>query len=369
MDQHEFYSEFEIKNPHDIVELTKGEGEFSEIKDEYSRIELLGKALSDDDLKPFAQTGALTRRFRDEYKYCEGQGGLKKITHNSSDYDNYAFQQFKIMKEIGLIQLDPLLDCLPKGSFFLELRFTLKKPFLSADDISLYIIDNPVRKEKVFKVPMISPMSWKGNLRNTMVKIFLRDQLRLSNEEFAKERLNLSLLFGTEKGIEDDTSLAQYIKMLKPDAHLLYIDYLKNWFSCSEDKSIPHSAGRLRFFASFFKKIDLMVMNPHDRETNVGRNPIYIEHVPPGAKGVFRLSYIPLDLIGRKSEDIDNCIKKDMEKISKGMSKLLYEYGFSAKNTAGFGIVEPIQEGDIALIPESEELKNILIDSMVVSYE
>jgi CRISPR-associated protein Cmr2 len=369
MGQYDFYSEFEIENPLDVVELTNGEGKFLEIKDKYSKIEILTRSLINGDLKPFAQTGALNRRLKNEYRNIEGKGGLKKIIHSSSDYDNYASQQFEIMKEIGLIQRDPLLDCLPKGSFFLKLKFTLERPFLSADDVSLYIIDNPVKKEKVFKVPMITPMSWKGNLRNTMVKIFLRDQVKLPNEEFAKERLNLSLLFGTEKGVEDDTSLAQYVRLLKPDAHLLYIKYLKNWFDCPEDNSVPHLAGRLRFFPTFFKKVDLMVINPHDRETKAGINPIYIEYVPPEATGVFQLSYTPLDLVGKRDVDIDNCVKRDMERISKGINKLFYEYGFSAKSTAGFGTVKPIKKEDILLVPESEELRSILIDSLGVSYE
>jgi len=368
MDLYDFYSEYEIKNPRDVVELTKGEGKFSEIEDKYSKIELLTNALRNGYLKPFAQTGSLTGKFRNKYKRYEGKGGLKRITHDSSDYDNYASQQFEIMKEIGLIKRDPLLDCLLKGSFFLKLEFTLERPFLSADDVSLYIIDNPLRKEKVFKVPIVSPMSWKGNLRNAMVKIFLRDQVELSNEEFAEERLNLSLLFGTEKGVEDDTSLAQYVRMLRPDAHLLYTRYLRNWFDRPEDKPLPHSAGRLRFFPTFFKKIDLMVINPHDRKTRVGINPIYIEYVPPETRGAFQLSYIPLDLVGKEDEDIDKCVKRDLEKISKGINKLFYEYGFSAKSTAGFGTVKPIQEKDVTLIPESEELKNILMNSMGVSH-
>ena len=38
--------------------------------------------------------------------------------------------------------------------------------------------------------------------------------------------------------------------------------------------------GRLAFFATYFDRMGLEIINPHKRDTGVGTNPIYIESVP-----------------------------------------------------------------------------------------
>lgn len=46
-----------------------------------------------------------------------------------------------------------------------EISFTLKTPWYSKDDRVFHILDNPVRKDRVFGVPYQSASSWKGLLR------------------------------------------------------------------------------------------------------------------------------------------------------------------------------------------------------------
>jgi CRISPR-associated protein Cmr2 len=57
------------------------------------------------------------------------------------------------------------LDCLPSLSFMLHISFKLRKPYLSKDDRTFHLLDNPVRKDKVFQTPMVASTSWKGALR------------------------------------------------------------------------------------------------------------------------------------------------------------------------------------------------------------
>jgi len=363
---YDFYSEFEIKSVEDIYNLTHGKKRFSEIEDVYSRIELFLNVIANKNLKPYAQTGKLSRNLQRTHRKYENKAGLKKVIHDCRMYDEYIKKQFGIMKILYLIPKTPDISSFFKSSFFLQINFKLKKPFISADDTPFYIIENPMRKDKVFKIPVMSSTSWKGNLRWVMAKILLIDRVKdVSDEEFAEERLKLSLLFGTEKGIEEDKSWAKYFRELKPKADDICKKKLKKWFSISDEKPEPCFMGRLRFYPTFFNKIDLMVINPHDRQTKTGRNPVYVECVLEGTEGEFSLLYTPFDIFGRNGINIAEEIKKDIEKITKGIKAMFYKYGFSAKKSSGFGTALPVKEEDIKLNPESDEIKKVIMKNLV----
>lgn len=193
------------------------------------------------------------------------------------------------------------LKHLPKGSFAIQFEFKLKKPYISKDDEPLYIIDNPVRKERVFKVPMVSASSWKGALRSAVRVIREHD----SWEDERSDAL-MARLFGNIKGEQEHRNIR---------------------------------AGRLYFYPTFFDKIGLEVINPHERKTGVGTQPIYIETVPAGATGTFSLLYVPLDC----SDDSDKVIeeaKEDAPIVAEGIKKMLTELGFGAKTSSGFGVAD-----------------------------
>jgi len=82
-----------------------------------------------------------------------------------------------------------------------------------------------VRKDKVFKVPMMSAASWKGLLRWTAMHTRLHqpviaNEAKQSPEEFAQERFVQTLLFGDEKGEEpgETKDFAAHLDALKPEA-------------------------------------------------------------------------------------------------------------------------------------------------------
>jgi len=222
---------------------------------------------------------------------------------------------------------------LPRYSFALELRFQLARPYLSQDDDAFYIIDNPVRKDKVFKVPFVAPSSWKGSLRavatRRLLDVFsglLRDKppdeegrQKLLQKLWA-ERARRVMLFGNEKQNDADflnrwlaprLSVAppeegekERRKWLKKQAEKLGKDFeaylIKHGY---RTEKIEGRQGRLFFFPTFFDKIGLEIINPHDRERRVGKNPILFECVPAGATGTFRLLYVPYDFPGEVTPD------------------------------------------------------------------
>ncbi|NPA91941.1 MAG: hypothetical protein GXO55_10955, partial [Chloroflexi bacterium] len=195
----------------------------------------------------------------------------------------------------------PNLSSFPPGSWAIQVHFTLRKPYLSKDDVDFYIIDNPVKKEWIFKVPYVAPSQWKGALRAAMRR--LRGYTTWKEEAQDEQMVRL---FGNVKGEEDE-----------------------------------FSAGRLHFYPTFFDRIGLEVINPHPRDTGAGKQPIYFECVPAGTMGVFTLLYVPLDLVGRSTpEAMEREAKADLQAVARGVRAMLTEYGFGAKTSSGYGVAE-----------------------------
>ncbi len=247
-----------------------------------------------------------------------------------------------------------ILKIMPKYSFFLQFTFTLATPYISRDDEEFYISDNPIRKDKVFKVPMVSGSSWKGNMRWTAMKIFtdgLPEAIAPNNiNEPFETRARIVRLFGHEK-----SAIADYLDSVLAEAisgddksHKKFIEnkeFVKEKFrkflveKGYINTNVDGRRGRLNFYPTFFNQISLEVINPHDRKTKAGTQPIYIESVPEGAGGTFSLLYVPFDLMGRSGADVKNEVIKDLETVFHAIKKMMLTYGFSAKKSNGFGIV------------------------------
>ena len=110
------------------------------------------------------------------------------------------------------------------------------------------------------------------------------------------------------------------------------------------------SAGRLVFFPTFFRRTGLEIINPHDRATKTGRNPILIECVPPGAQGSFSLLYVPLDRIGDEPTRVVEEALADLRRIAGALPAMMLTYGFSAKRSSGYGTAkDDVQNGQILM--------------------
>lgn len=192
---------------------------------------------------------------------------------------------------------------LPAYSFVIQCTFVLAQPYISRDEQDFYIIDNPVRKDKVFGLPYVAPTSWKGSLRAALSRV-----KSIAENKTAREEI-LSRMFGNEKGELD------------------------------QDK---FHAGRLFFYPTFFTKKSLEIINPQDRKLRSGTNPITIESVPIGSEGIFTLLYVPFDQIEGYTESIRKQATNDLELVMKGLHAMFRVYGFGAKTHSGFGLVEEI---------------------------
>lgn len=219
------------------------------------------------------------------------------------------------------------LKNLPKHAYLIEIDFKLKKPYISRDDEDFYIIDNPIVKDKVFKVPMVRPSTWKGALR------------------FASEGINF----------EDKDKKDEIIERL---------------FGNDKNDNENQKRGRLTFYPTFFDRISLEVITPLDRETKTpSLGPIYFETVPENAEGELRILYYPYDLIAvGEFGKIEKEVEEDFEFLGEGLRKMFYEVGFSAKKTSGFGVAEI---NEVKIIPNNElskELNEIVMGKLNENY-
>lgn len=280
--------------------------------------------------------------------------------------DQMTYREFMlgVVDEVAM----PRLDLLSTRAAFLQFTFTLATPHLSRDDEIFHILDNPVRKDKVFKVPLISGSGWKGNLRWTAMKIHLepkKDDL----DEFINRRVRHTLWFGSEKGFEtgEHTGWAQFLdhrcdrdkghyekcKDNREEAHCRaaregYQQKLRELYQAEETEALPHQAGWLRFYPTFFSPapgqkdcLALEVINPHDRRTRAGTKPIFFESVAKGAQGTFSLLYLPFAKV------TDTEARTDLRAIAAAIAAMMLFYGFSAKKSSGYGEAEDAITGRI----------------------
>lgn len=341
MSSYDFYVELGGALQNDVNALVNGSHRGYSIPDIATRIRLLaGIAARDKAVKDYVVSGDRRRG-----------GGYKSLVHDRQNPTNSPFARELIspalaqLRSLRIEGSKPDLKVLPPGSWFLQFTFTLAKPWMSKDDDPFYVTEsvNPVRKDKVFKVPMMSAASWKGLLRWTAMHIRLvlrKDQL--TAEQFAKERFVQTLLFGDEKGEEPGQAkdFAAYLNALRPDARSEYERLLRAYYRLKAEDPLPHHSGRLMFYPTFFNLIDVDVINPHKRETRAGTHPIYLECVPAGAKGTFSLLYVPFDLIGQDEATIRRQATEDLQRVAEAVKEMMLTYGFSAKRTSGYGTVK-----------------------------
>jgi CRISPR-associated protein Cmr2 len=347
---YDWHARHRITDKQTIDRVTNGRDEFGRTTAD-TRVRLLAQAVVTDD-KAYAQSGERNK-----------PAGMKLLIHTQKTYDHLTGQRLSEMGTLGLRSPEAPINRLPIGSWFLRIDFTLAKPYASRDDEAFYIIDNPLKKEKVFSVPYIAPASWKGNLRWTTMYLRIALPFEKKKQELldsagkteaqkereayavklAEERMRQTLLFGSEQGWQEERAdgWTKYLDdLLGPSAAKKYRESLREHFEVDEDKPVPHSQGRLQFFPTYLDKIDLEVINPHDRKTRTGRQPIYFEVSPAGAKGVFNLLYLPFDLVGDE-EAMRKAAQNDLVAIIEGVRGMLCDYGFSAKKSSGFGVADP----------------------------
>jgi CRISPR-associated protein Cmr2 len=210
-----------------------------------------------------------------------------------SEWQNKFANQSDSIGQFSFVPQEPEFINLPPLSFMLRVTFRLQKPYLSKDDRDFSLLDNPLRKEKVFQTPMVAATGWKGALRAALWHL-----------GYKEDHETILRLFGNPRTSEEQL------------------------------------AGRLHCCPTFFSSIALEVINPHNRETGVGERPILMECVPAGVTGDFVVLYVPFGPIGQSDEKTRAEVSQDLEMLTEGIQAMLTIYGFGAKTSSGFGIAQ-----------------------------
>ncbi len=302
----------------------------SAVQDPAARIDLLTQAVQTSQ-KEYARAGSRRE-----------PGGLWHL-YNSGQFNTYLRSRIAAFVEpLGLLPELPDLRPLPRYSFALHFTFTLSQPYLSKDDTEFYIVDNPVKKEWVFKVPYVAPSQWKGTLRSGLT-LHLVDNPPSSDQQWIEKRLQLARLFGNEKEVGlEDKSCEAYLDTQRPALAQAYRQRLHDAYT-----STGFLSGRLYFYPTYFDRISLELINPHDRNSGAGQQPIYFEAVPPETSGTFTLLYVPFDRIGETADTIRQQVVSDLECVAEGINDMMTIYGFGAKTSSGFGLAEEDIEGEL----------------------
>jgi len=324
--------------------------------------------------------------------YAKGKNGLQHwyyagdLTTPRGDYQTFLCCRLRWMGQVlGLANHHdtvgpslPDISMFPSGSWAIQVHFTLRKPYLSKDDVDFYIVDNPVKKEWVFKVPYVAPSQWKGALRAAMLRR-LEENLRskkVDEEGFTLERLRLYRLFGNEKDgtaeflnrtltlhrvgprPEDEQQAQKWEERYKQTFKQVALEFEEKVRAEGYRKeNVEGFQGRLHFYPTFFDRIGLEVINPHPRDTGAGDRPIYFECVPAGTSGVLTLLYVPIDRVGRSSpEAMESEAKADLEAVARGVRAMLTQYGFGAKTSSGYGVADVLKDQSQVVPPDSKEI-------------
>jgi CRISPR-associated protein Cmr2 len=237
---------------------------------------------------------------------------IKKAYEKGKGAHKYLGIYMTQAKKISLREARKLSDGLDFRADFSELPsprwlalkvdFELQTPWYSKDDRVFHVLDNPVRKDRVFGIPFMAASSWKGMLRWAC-------RMR--------------------------AGLGQYLQYLQehPDmAEWSDPAWILHLFGNEKGEGEEFSRGALVFYPTWFDRIGFQVINPHSRENRAGKGPIYYEVVPPGAKGTLSLLYAPWPGMKFTADP-----KEVLPWLLEAIETLLTVYGISAKRTVGWG--------------------------------
>jgi CRISPR-associated protein Cmr2 len=301
----------------------------------------------------------------------------RSVVLDDEQIRNEYTERLEMMERLGLMdQPTAFLDQSPVYAVALQLEFKLMTAFLSKDDDAFYIHDNPVRKEKVFRLPFMPGAGWKGCLRAADGDSFI-EEIKQKIDGFPEnpdiENLDLSLIwssrarrirvFGNENNVLanyfNSKLSAMLLKKLKRHAgktNRFEKDRLQSEFNGYLVKNgyrtekVEGSAGGLHCLPTYFTRLGLEVINPHDRQRRVGTHPIYFESVPPDTTGSFGFFYLNAPYGDRDRESMPETTQEnksylsqladDIEVLGNAVSTMFIEKGFGAKTSSGFGSTE-----------------------------
>ena len=310
------------------------------LEDDGARLDVLAQAMV-TPLQDRARSGTRKR-----------SGGYRYWTERHAAH--WLRRRMDRLEDLGLPPHLPESSSFPPGSWALHLPFALASPYVSKDDRLFHLLENPVRKEWVFQVPMVAASQWKGALRAAMARALVSWWEEAGTAErspgtFAERRCRLTRLFGDEKGEEAlrTTGFASWLDEVGgEEAASAYRERLRDLVRTPPDEWPPRLRGRLLFYPTYFDRLALQVINPHDRKKNVGRSgPVLMECVPDETEGLFLLLHWPSPgTLPPSSGESDDPLatrvreaREDLLEVARGIRALFLDQGIGAKTSSGFG--------------------------------
>lgn len=331
----------------------------------------------------------LENKVKKEDYYFKSKIYKRKGKKPSDFINDYKYNKYIKSEDIKQIQkisgifntpedIDEYVKNLLPGSFGIWCEFELESPYFSKDDDNLYIIQNPIIKEMISKIPMVKGSSWKGFLSSVALNK-LRESVESKDiPSIISCYLSFVRIFGT--GSETFRELEREIKKaigeaerknstkltetlfqycvfdlgininIKKDGTSINKQLIDEIIKKQNEQKVKNifsvNKGRAIFYPTYFNKINYEVINPHDREKRVGINPIFYEVVPKGAIGIFQLIYIPHNGILLEENVLKSEMESDKEFIEKILKEALENVGIGAKTKLGWGRGK-IKENDI----------------------
>jgi len=293
--------------------------------------------------------------------------------NNSGNNPNNSIQ---VIQNISGIITDKnniknLIKTFPKYSFALWVKFKLTNPYFSKDDDEFYIIQNPILKETAFKVPMVRGSSWKGALAGAFKRLLNNNNDSSKKSEIIESYLRIfgagsdsikvieSYLREKPNSLEDFRNKVLEFILFELGMKVTkdYIDEIKA--ENNEDKLIQKlqekisqkikkndlptefqtHKGKAIFYPTYFNKLSLEIINPHDRRKRAGTVPIHYEVVPSETEGILQIVYIPFDGVLKENDVIKKEVEKDLENLLLAIKKVSQD-GIGAKTKLGWGRFE-----------------------------
>jgi CRISPR/Cas system CMR subunit Cmr6 (Cas7 group RAMP superfamily) len=266
-----------------IEQVVKKQGRYANLPEKSwtTRSRILATGLAHDD--EFVSVLKNGRERLDKKRNLPARQGYPSIIKNSENNLD------SIWKELLLPSVSQL-SLLPAGSCFLQFNLKLERPFFSKDDLAFYPHENPLKREHILGTPYLSAAGVKGLLRWAWQMCWGGNKSDAEMNIFGPRHENL-----------DDNNGKQ---------------------------------GSLYPYPLFWNgKIGLDVINPHDRKTGTGTNPIKYEVVDIGGVASLFIMFV------NRMEDW-KFINTFLDLIKEPLQLLLEGSGLSAKRSAGWGAVK-----------------------------
>jgi len=265
-------------------------------------------------------------------------------TADSALYNKTIQDNLLLLRNLGLLSVPAPLRGLPSCAMTLTMRFTLAKNFLSRDDAAFYPIDNPIRKDRVFRIPMIPGSAWKGALRSAAVENLIA-RPKSTAELKAWERLALITIFGDEKGGGEDEPpkdsatvwLDRHFRDFNDGTGNALKLFQANLERDPDTGKPTRRRAALHCLPTWFNGVELDVINPRSTTSRAGIQPILYEVVPAETAGTFAFLYLPLSLVQAPDVDIRAHHRWHFMLIAQAVRTMFLESGFGAKSSSGCG--------------------------------